>query len=76
QNTFQIFFSSLLLIPLATPPLIGVVAFLFLLNENGLLAKLLTMLFGMNAAMFRFDGWTAIIIIHIYSFYAMFYLFV
>ena len=73
---FRSFFSSLLLIPLATPPLIGVVAFLFLLNENGLLAKLLTMLFGMNAAMFRFDGWTAIMIIHIYSFYAMFYLFV
>lgn len=73
---FRSFFSSLLLIPLATPPLIGVVAFLFLLNENGLLAKLLTMFFGMNAPLFRFDGWTAIIIIHIYSFYAMFYLFV
>lgn len=73
---FRSFFSSLLLIPLATPPLIGVVAFLFLLNENGLIAKLLTMFFGMNGALFRFDGWTAIIIIHIYSFYAMFYLFV
>ena len=73
---FRSFFSSLLLIPLATPPLIGVVAFLFLLNENGLIAKLLIMFFGMNAALFRFDGWTAIIIIHIYSFYAMFYLFV
>ena len=73
---FRSFFSSLLLIPLATPPLIGVVAFLFLLNENGLIAKLLTMLFGMNTALFRFDGWTAIMIIHIYSFYAMFYLFV
>lgn len=72
---FKSFFSSLLLIPLATPPLIGVVAFLFLLNENGLIAKLLTTFFGMNGAPFRFDGWTAIIIIHIYSFYAMFYLF-
>ena len=28
------FFTTLLLIPLATPPLIGVVAFLFLLNEK------------------------------------------
>ncbi|MCY7362605.1 MAG: iron ABC transporter permease [Ignavibacteria bacterium] len=70
------FFSTLLLIPLATPPLIGVVAFLFLLNESGLVSKLLMMLFNLQHALFRFDGWTAIIIIHIYSFYTMYFLFV
>lgn len=73
---FKSFFSALLLIPLATPPLIGVVAFLFLLNENGLVTKLTSLLFDLNHPLFKFDGWTAIIIIHIYSFYTMFFLFV
>lgn len=68
--------TSVLLIPLATPPLIGVVAFLFLLNENGLLIKLLSSVFNLHNPIFRFDGWTAIIVIHIYSFYPMFFLFV
>jgi iron(III) transport system permease protein len=73
---FKTFYSSVLLIPLATPPLIGVVAFLFLLNENGLLIKLLSFAFNMHSPLFRFDGWTAIIVIHIYSFYSMFFIFV
>ena len=73
---FKSFLSALLLIPLATPPLIGVVAFLFLLNENGLITKLTSLLLNLNSPLFKFDGWTAIIIIHIYSFYTMFFLFV
>lgn len=73
---FKSFFSSLIIIPVATPPLIGVVAFLFLLSENGLVSKLLTFVFGMDGSFFKFDGWAAIIIIHIYSFYPLFYLFV
>ncbi|HQY19678.1 MAG TPA: iron ABC transporter permease [Ignavibacteria bacterium] len=70
------FFSSIIIIPVATPPLIGVVAFLFLLSENGLISKLLTFVFGMNGSLFSFDGWAAIITIHVYSFYPLFYLFV
>lgn len=70
------FFSSLLLIPVATPPLIGVVSFLFLLNEKGILNNLSGIIFNIQNPLFRFDGWTAIIIIHIYSFYPMFYLFI
>lgn len=69
------FFSSLLLIPLATPPLIGVVSFLFLLNEKGLLANLFSLIFNTETIFFKFDGWTAIIIIHVYSFFPLFYLF-
>lgn len=69
------FFSSLLLIPLATPPLIGVVSFLFLLNEKGLLSNLLSLMFNTESLFFKFDGWTAIIIIHVYSFFPLFYLF-
>lgn len=73
---FKSFFTTLLLIPLATPPLIGVVAFLFLLNENGLITKLLSILLNLQNPLFIFDGWTAIITIHVYSFYPLFFLFV
>lgn len=66
----------LLLIPIATPPLVGVVAFLFLLNENGLLTKIIALAFNLHSAPFKFEGWAAIIIIHVYSFYPFFLLFV
>ena len=66
----------MLLIPIATPPLVGVVAFMFLLNENGLLTKIITLAFNMQSAPFKFEGWAAIIIIHVYSFYPFFLLFV
>lgn len=69
------FFLTLLLMPIAAPPLVGVVAFLFLLNENGLITKIILMLFNLQSAPFRFDGWTAMIIVHIYSFYPFFLLF-
>ncbi|MEO8666275.1 MAG: iron ABC transporter permease [Ignavibacteria bacterium] len=69
------FLFTLLLIPIAAPPLVGVVAFLFLLNDNGLLIKIISMIFGLKSAPFKFEGWTAIIIVHIYSFYPFFLLF-
>lgn len=67
---------TLLLIPIAMPPLVGVVSFLFLLNENGLLTKIISLVFNLKATPFKFEGWTAIIIIHVYSFYPFFLLFV
>ena len=69
------FLYPLLLIPLATPPLVGVVSFLFLLNENGLITRIITAAFNLQSAPFKFEGWTAIIIVHIYSFYPFFLLF-
>ncbi|MDQ3194014.1 MAG: iron ABC transporter permease [Bacteroidota bacterium] len=70
------FLFTLLLVPIAAPPLVGVVAFLFLLNDNGLLIKIISMFFDLKSAPFKFDGWTAIIIVHIYSFYPFFLLFI
>lgn len=67
---------ALLLIPIATPPLVGVVAFLFLLNENGLITKIISIVFNLQYVPFKFEGWTAIVIVHIYSFYPFFLLFV
>lgn len=67
--------SSVLLVPIAAPPLVGVVSFLFLLGENGLLTRLIMKLTGLSTAPFVFDGWTAVIAVHLYSFYPYFYLF-
>jgi len=67
---FKSFFSTMALLPIAIPPMVGVMAFLFLLGENGLLLKILPF----NA--FKFDGWFAIIALHLYSFYPLFFLFV
>lgn len=73
---FGNFLYSVLLIPISAPPLVSTVAFLFLLNENGLLIRIITMLTGFESIPFKFEGWTAIIIIHIYSFYPFFLLFI
>jgi iron(III) transport system permease protein len=66
---FRRVFSTLVLLPIAIPPIVGVMSMLFLLGDNGLLMKLL----GLSS--FNFSGWTAICIVHIYSFYPLFYLF-
>lgn len=72
---FKQFLSTLLLLPIATPPIVGVTAFLFLLGENGLLNKIISAVSGVES-LIEFDGWTAIIIIHLFSFYPLFFLFV
>ncbi|MBK6507607.1 MAG: iron ABC transporter permease [Ignavibacteria bacterium] len=69
------FISAILLVPIAAPPLVGVVSFLFLLGENGLLTKFIMAITGMQTVPFIFDGWTAVIVVHLYSFYPYFYLF-
>lgn len=71
---FKPFISALLLIPIATPPIVGVVGFLYLVSDNGLLLRLLEMIFGVKNII-SFDGWKAIIIVHLYSFYPFFFLF-
>lgn len=66
---YKTIFATIVLLPIALPPIMGTVSFLFLLGENGLLARLLSL------HAFRFDGWNAIIIIHLFSFYPLFYVF-
>jgi len=66
---FKRFLSAVVLLPIAIPPIIGVMSFLFLLGDNGLLMKLF------DAKNVQFSGWTAVIILHLYSFYPLFYLF-
>ncbi len=70
------FFSKIVLIPLALPPLVGVISFLFLIGESGMLSRILAAISGVSPSFFTVGGWTGIVLVHIYSFYVFFYLFV
>lgn len=63
-------------LPLALPPLVGVLAFLFLYGESGILPRGLKMLFGLDEVPFAFEGLWAVLFVHIYTMYVYFYLFV
>ncbi len=70
------FFSKVVLIPLALPPLVGVISFLFLIGESGMLSRVLSLISGLSPSVFTVTGWTGIVCVHVYSFYVYFYLFV
>lgn len=63
-------------LPLALPPLVGVLAFLFLYGESGILPRGLQAIFGLEEVPFSFDGLWAVLLVHVYSLYVYFYLFV
>lgn len=63
-------------LPLALPPLVGVLAFLFLYGETGILPRALRDLFGLAEVPFSFSGLWAVWLVHVYAFYVYFFLFV
>ena len=76
EFTAKSFFSKLVLVPLALPPLVGVISFLFLVGESGMLSRVLSLVSGASPLLFTMNGWTGIVVVHVYSFYVYFYLFV
>ncbi len=69
-------FSKLVLVPLALPPLVGVIAFMFLIGESGMLTRGIAALFGIAPSNLAVQGWWGIVAVHVYSFYVYFYLFI
>ncbi len=63
-------------LPAALPPLVGVISFLFLYGESGLVTRGVQMLFGMDEAPWRLTGVWAIIFVHAYTMYVYVFLFV
>lgn len=63
-------------LPLALPPLVGVLAFLFLYGESGILPRGLQHLLGLADVPFAFEGLWAVWLVHVYTMYVYFYLFV
>jgi iron(III) transport system permease protein len=66
---------SLVALPVVLPPLVGVIAFLFLYGESGFIARAVQALLGLSEAPWRLQGPGAILLVHAYSMYVYFYLF-
>ena len=66
---------SLVALPVVLPPLIGVIAFLFLYGEAGFAARLVRLVLGLEGPPWRLQGAGAILLVHAYSMYVYFYLF-
>ena len=69
-------FSSLAILPLVLPPLVGVISFMFLYGETGILPRGLQTLFHLERPPFAIDGVPAIFLVHAYTMYVFFYIFV
>lgn len=63
-------------LPAALPPLVGVIAFLFLYSESGVVTRAVQHIFGMAEAPWRLQGVSAIIFVHAYTMYVYVFLFV
>jgi len=66
---------SLVALPVALPPLIGVIAFLFLYGESGFASRGIQAALRLSAPPWRLSGPTAILLVHAYSMYVYFYTF-
>jgi iron(III) transport system permease protein len=62
-------------LPVLLPPLVGVIAFLFLYGESGFLARAIQITFGLENAPWRLSGPGAILLVHAYTMYVYFFLF-
>ena len=63
-------------LPAALPPLVGVVAFLFLYGESGVVTRAVQATLGLEQAPWSLSGVWAIVFVHAYTMYVYVYLFV
>jgi iron(III) transport system permease protein len=62
-------------LPVLLPPLVGVIAFLFLYGETGFAARAVQLALGMERPPWRLAGPGAILLVHAYTMYVYFFLF-
>ena len=68
--------SAVATLPAALPPLVGVVAFLFLYGESGVVTRAVQTVLGLDQAPWTLNGLWAIIFVHAYTMYVYVFLFV
>ncbi len=66
---------GLVALPVVLPPLVGVIAFLFLYGESGFISRALQAALGLDGPPWSLLGAGAILLVHAYSMYVYFYLF-
>ncbi len=69
-------FSSLAVLPFALPPIVGVISFMFLYGETGMIPRGIQYIFSLENPPFAIDRVPAIFLVHAYTMYVYFYLFV
>ena len=69
------FLGTLVALPVVLPPLVGVIAFLFLYGESGFVARSLQALLRLEESPWRLSGPVAVLLVHAYTMYVYFYLF-
>jgi len=62
--------------PVLLPPLVGTISFLFLYGETGFLTRGVQALLRLDHAPWRLDGAWAVLLVHAYTMYVYFYMFV
>src|SRR4051812_46679745 len=63
-------------LPAALPPLVGVISFLFLYGESGVVTRAVQEVFSLKEAPWRLTGVWAIVFVHAYTMYVYVFLFV
>jgi iron(III) transport system permease protein len=71
----RVFLGILVALPAVLPPLVGVIAFLFLYGETGFTARFVQWLLRLDEPPWRLAGPGAILLVHAYSMYVYFFLF-
>jgi iron(III) transport system permease protein len=66
---------TLLGLPAVLPPLVGVLAFMFLYGETGFVSHLVQRIGGLREAPWRLQGPSAVLLVHVATMYVYFYLF-
>ncbi|WP_028391947.1 ABC transporter permease [Bacillus cihuensis] len=68
------FFSTAAILPIVLPSLVGVMAFMFLYGESGLIPNAIKDLLGLEKVPFKIGGVSGILIVHAYTMYVYFYM--
>lgn len=66
---------GLVALPVLLPPLVGVIAFVFLYGETGFLARIVQLVLGLDEPPWRLSGAWAILLVHAYTMYVYFFMF-
>ncbi|MGF0468170.1 ABC transporter permease [Lysinibacillus fusiformis] len=64
----------LVLVPMALPPLVGVLSFSFLYGDSGIFPRIFQHLFGLDHVPFSLKGIWGVIVVHTFTMYTYFYL--
>jgi iron(III) transport system permease protein len=66
--------SVLVLVPMALPPLVGVLSFTFLYGESGIIPRGIQHIFNLEQVPFKLKGVWGVIVVHTFTMYTYFYL--